>query len=295
MCCLPDVQNRKPEVEICLSKVCIGGLYKRICLSVDGSDICLNAKISACVNLPRNQRGIHVSRNVEAIIETIGETRLAGFKKLEEALHNLTRTLLNKHTYASMAETSLRTLYMHKYNSFMGTDEVPTILMIRDKLWRDGREELTIGVMVKGMTVCPCAQEVYAYMEKLQAQLPHVPSHSQRALASVSITLHQLDNNIDLAKLIDTVINSFSAPVLNYLKRDSEYKLVRKAFENPKFVEDVARNLVFNVYETFVGDLKDDDEIAVKVVSFESIHPYNLYAYSSYSIKELRETLTKGT
>jgi len=71
--------------------------------------------------------------------------------------------------------------------------------------------------------------------------------------------------------------------------------LVRKAFENPKFVEDVARNLVFNVYETFVGDLKDDDEIAVKVVSFESIHPYNLYAYSSYSIKELRETLTKGT
>jgi GTP cyclohydrolase-4 len=251
--------------------------------------------MSACVNLPRNQRGIHVSRNVEAIIEAIGETKFAGFKKLEEALHNLTRTLLNKHTYASMAETSLRTLYIHRYSSFMGMDEVPTILMIRDKLWRDGREELTIGVMVKGMTVCPCAQEVYAYMEKLQSQLPHVPSHSQRALASVNITLNRLDNGIDLARLIDAVINSFSAPVLNYLKREGEYRLVRRAFENPRFVEDVARSLVFNVYEVFTNELRDEDRIAVKVVSFESIHPYNLYAYSSYSIKELREKLTKST
>ena len=295
MCCLPDVQNKRPAVEICLSKVCISGFYKRICLNVDGSDICLDAKMSACVNLPRNQRGIHVSRNVEAIIEAIGETKFAGFKKLEEALHNLTRTLLNKHTYASMAETSLRTLYIHRYSSFMGMDEVPTILMIRDKLWRDGREELTIGVMVKGMTVCPCAQEVYAYMEKLQSQLPHVPSHSQRALASVNITLNRLDNGIDLARLIDAVINSFSAPVLNYLKRESEYRLVRRAFENPRFVEDVARSLVFNVYEAFTNELRDEDRIAVKVVSFESIHPYNLYAYSSYSIKELREKLTKST
>lgn len=295
MCCLPDVQNRRPAVEICLSKVCISGFYKRICLNVDSSDICLDAKMSACVNLPRNQRGIHVSRNVEAIIEAIGETKFVGFKKLEEALHNLTRTLLNKHTYASMAETSLRTLYIHRYSSFMGMDEVPTILMIRDKLWRDGREELTIGVMVKGMTVCPCAQEVYAYMEKLQSQLPHVPSHSQRALASVNITLNRLDNGIDLARLIDAVINSFSAPVLNYLKRESEYRLVRRAFENPRFVEDVARSLVFNVYEAFTNELRDEDRIAVKVVSFESIHPYNLYAYSSYSIKELREKLTKST
>lgn len=294
MCCLPDVQNRRPAVEICLSKVCISGFYKRICLNVDGSDICLDAKMSACVNLPRNQRGIHVSRNVEAIIEAIGETKFAGFKKLEEALHNLTRTLLNKHTYASMAETSLRTLYIHRYSSFMGMDEVPTILMIRDKLWRDDREELTIGVMVKGMTVCPCAQEVYAYMEKLQSQLPHVPSHSQRTLASVNITLNRLDNGIDLARLIDAVINSFSAPVLNYLKREGEYRLVRRAFENPRFVEDVARSLVFNVYEVFTNELRDEDRIAVKVVSFESIHPYNLYAYSSYSIKELREKLTKG-
>ncbi|MCG2867294.1 MAG: GTP cyclohydrolase, FolE2/MptA family [Vulcanisaeta sp.] len=275
--------------------MCISGFYKRICLNVDSSDICLDAKMSACVNLPRNQRGIHVSRNVEAIIEAIGETKFAGFKKLEEALHNLTRTLLNKHTYASMAETSLRTLYIHRYSSFMGMDEVPTILMIRDKLWRDGREELTIGVMVKGMTVCPCAQEVYAYMEKLQSQLPHVPSHSQRALASVNITLNRLDNGIDLARLIDAVINSFSAPVLNYLKRESEYRLVRRAFENPRFVEDVARSLVFNVYEVFTNELRDEDRIAVKVVSFESIHPYNLYAYSSYSIKELREKLTKST
>jgi len=294
LCCLPDVQNRRPAVEICLSKVCISGFYKRICLNVDGSDICLDAKMSACVNLPRNQRGIHVSRNVEAIIEAIGETKFAGFKKLEEALHNLTRTLLNKHTYASMAETSLRTLYIHRYSSFMGMDEVPTILMIRDKLWRDDREELTIGVMVKGMTVCPCAQEVYAYMEKLQSQLPHVPSHSQRTLASVNITLNRLDNGIDLARLIDAVINSFSAPVLNYLKREGEYRLVRRAFENPRFVEDVARSLVFNVYEVFTNELRDEDRIAVKVVSFESIHPYNLYAYSSYSIKELREKLTKG-
>ncbi len=291
MGCMPDVQSNKPSVEICLDKVCVNNAYKRICLNVDGSDICLNAKINACVNLPRNQRGIHVSRNIEAIVETLGETKISGFKKLEDALRNLVKALLDKHTYATKASASLQALYIYHYKSFMGLDELPVIFLIKDSLWRNGKEEVTIGVKAKGMTVCPCAQQVYAYMEKLQSQLPHVPSHSQRALASVFIVTKP-NNNIDLAKLTEVVLNSFSAPVLNYLKRDSEYKLVKQAFENPKFVEDVARDLIFNVYETFNAELHDDDKIVVKVVSYESIHPFNLYAFSLYRVGELRKLLS---
>ena len=182
-------------------------------------------------------------------------------------------------------------IYIYHYKSFMGLDELPVIFLIKDSLWRNGKEEVTIGVKAKGMTVCPCAQQVYAYMEKLQSQLPHVPSHSQRALASVFIVTKP-NNNIDLAKLTEVVLNSFSAPVLNYLKRDSEYKLVKQAFENPKFVEDVARDLIFNVYETFNAELHDDDKIVVKVVSYESIHPFNLYAFSLYRVGELRKLLS---
>ena len=288
---LPHVQCDQPDIPIRIDKVCVKGIYKRICLDTGDSSICLNTKINACVDLPKSQKGIHVSRNVETVLETLSEAKFTGFKKLEEALRNITHILLNKHNYAYKAEASISTLYLYKYNDeYISNyvDEIPVILILKDVLLRDGYEETTIGVKIKGMTVCPCAQQVYATMENLK--LPHAPSHSQRAMIYLGVKVHGNDsNNIDLNDIIRATLDSFSAPVLNFLKRDSEYRLVKKAFENPRFVEDVTRHAIYNVYKILKDSLKDDDEIFVKVVSYESIHPFNLYSYSTYKVKELRE------
>lgn len=72
MACLPGVQSNRPSVEIRLSKVCVTGPI-RVCLSVDESNICLDTSDDACVSLPKDQRDICVSRNIEAIIDTLGE------------------------------------------------------------------------------------------------------------------------------------------------------------------------------------------------------------------------------
>ena len=288
---LPHVQCDQPDIPIRIDKVCVRGIYRRICLDVDDSSICLNARINACIDLPKNQKGIHVSRNVETILETLGETKLTGFKKLEEALRNITHVLLNKHGYAYRAEASISTLYLYKYNDERISnyiDEIPVTLILRDVLLRDGYEEVTIGVKMRGMTVCPCAQQVYAAMENLT--LPNAPSHSQRAMIYLGVKVHGDDSDgIDLNDIIRAALDSFSAPVLNFLKRDSEYRLVKKAFENPRFVEDVTRHAIYNVYKVLRNSLKDDDEVFVRVVSYESIHPFNLYSYSTYKVRELRE------
>ena len=288
---LPHVQCDQPDIPIKIDKVCVKGIYRRICLNTDDSSICLNARINACIDLPKNQKGIHVSRNVETILETLGETRFTGFKKLEEALRNITHMLLNKHNYAYRAEASISTLYLYKYGDERISnyvDEIPVTLVLRDVLLRDGYEEVTIGVKMRGMTVCPCAQQVYAAMENLS--LPNAPSHSQRAMIYLGVKVHGGDSDgIDLNNIIKAALDSFSAPVLNFLKRDSEYRLVKKAFENPRFVEDVTRHAIYNVYKILKDSLKDDDKVFVKVVSYESIHPFNLYSYSTYKVKELRE------
>lgn len=286
---LPHVQCDTPEIPIKIDRVCVKGFYRRICLDTGDGSFCLNAKINACIDLPRHQRGIHVSRSVEAIIESLGEIKLSGLKKIEEALRNITKILLDKHKYAYEAEVSINTLYLYKYNdSYVGinSDEIPIILMFRNRLWRDGKEETSIGVKIKGMTVCPCAQQVYAAMENLK--IPHAPSHSQRATILASIKTNH-GSDVDLNKVIKAVLESFSAPVLNLLKRDSEYRLVKKAFENPRFVEDVTRHAAYNIFKECNSELNDDDEIQVRVTSFESIHPFNLYASSSYKVSELKE------
>ena len=287
---LPHVQCDQPDIPVKIDKVCVRGIYRRICLDLGDSSICLNARINACIDLPKSQKGIHVSRNVETILETLGEARFSGFKKLEDALKNMAQLLLNKHNYAYKAEVSTSTLYLYKYSNkdiSNYVDEIPVILTLKDTLLRNGSEETTIGVKIKGMTVCPCAQQVYATMENLK--LPHAPSHSQRAMIFLGVKLHGNNGNIDLNEIIKAALDSFSAPVLNLLKRDNEYKLVKKCFENPRFVEDVTRHAIYNVYENCKRCLNDDDEIFVKVTSFESIHPFNLNSYSIYKVKELRD------
>jgi GTP cyclohydrolase-4 len=285
----PDVQKNAPGIPIEISKVCVKGLYRRLCLDSDDGNVCLDSKIDACINLPKKQRGIHVSRSVEAIIESFSGARYSGFKKIEDALEYLSEMLLRRHEYALKASASLKTLYLYRYidDSIGLEDFIPVEIAMRSDIYRDGLKKFLICIGLEGMTVCPCAQQVYAYFEG--SYPPNTPSHSQRSKLSIAIITKE--NIVDIDDLIKAALSSFSAPSLNLLKRRDEYRLVKKAFETPRFIEDVAREAVYRVYNVYGDRLSGDSKLVIKVVSFESIHPYNLYAYLSYTIYELREAI----
>lgn len=286
---LPDVQKGVPSITVEISKVCVKGLYRRICINTDGASVCLDSRIDACIDLPKSQRGIHVSRSVEAIMESFSETRYDGFKRIEDALEHLASTLLGKHEYALKASASLKTLYLYRYSDdAIGADDyIPVDITMRVEAYRGGLKRFLINVEIKGMTVCPCAQQVYAYFEG--SSPPHVPSHSQRTKLSISVLARE--DVIDVSDVIRVALNSFSAPLLNLLKRREEYRLIKRAFETPRFIEDVARAAMYGLYKVYGDKLSGDAKLVVKVLSFESIHPYNLYAYLSYTIDELRKII----
>ena len=93
---------------------------------------------------------------------------------------------------------------------------------------------------------------------------------------------------MDVDALIEDVETCFSSPTFELLKRDDEGAMVINAHRNPKFVEDVVRD-VLTVLVSKYDYLPDDTEVWVRSESEESIHKHNAFAERTATMAELRE------
>ena len=119
---------------------------------------------------------------------------------------------------------------------------------------------LTIGVEVPITTVCPCSKEISKQ-----------GAHNQRSIVSVLLTYNKF---IWLEEIIEYVESIGSSEVYPLLKREDEKYVTEKGYDNPKFVEDIVRDLAIL--------LKKDKRITgfqISSENFESIHNHNAYAY----------------
>jgi GTP cyclohydrolase-4 len=94
--------------------------------------------------------------------------------------------------------------------------------------------------------------------------------------------------DIEADDLIDIVEGSISSPTYEILKRDDEAELTINAHMNPRFVEDVVREILNRILEKY-GNLPDDVAVAVKSESEESIHKHNAFAERVTSLGDLRK------
>ena len=150
-----------------------------------------------------------------------------------------------------------------------------------------------VGVEVQGMTVCPCAMET-AFM-KLEQEVPElkmiegkVPtiSHNQRNRTALMIEVpEQVD--IEADDLIEIVESSLSSPTFGVLKRADEANVVIEAHKNPKFVEDVVRDILGKLLRKYKR-LGDSVRVTVRSESEESIHKHNAFAERDTTLGELR-------
>jgi len=93
--------------------------------------------------------------------------------------------------------------------------------------------------------------------------------------------------NIEADDIINLVENSFSSPTFELLKRDDEAAVVINAHKNPKFVEDVVRDVLKRIVEKYTN-LPGNVELTVKSESEESIHKHNAFAERTATMEELR-------
>lgn len=288
----PDVQSSKPLHPVPIDRVGVKGVYRRICIAGSRGSTCLDAYIDVMIDLPKDQRGVHVSRNIEAALDVFSIIEYSSFTSLEEAIENLCRELLNKHSYASNAEARILTTFIYEYSDrdLKLREHIPVKLSIKSRVSRgDGSVYRRLCVEVVGMTVCPCALQVCSYTLNTPG---YAPSHTQRAKLKMCIST--VNSFVDVGDIVEIALNSFSTPVFSYLKRDRECMVILKGFENARFAEDVVRAALHGLYRRFGEKIPRESSIYISLRSFESIHPFDLFVSTRYSMGELAEYLSKG-
>ena len=122
--------------------------------------------------------------------------------------------------------------------------------------------KFALGVKVPVTTLCPCSKEISEY-----------GAHNQRAIVSVEVS-YDRNEHIWIEDLISEIEQCASSSIYPLLKREDEKFVTETAYNNPKFVEDVLRDVVLKLREN-----KIVKEFEVECESIESIHNHSAWAY----------------
>ena len=303
--CLPDTQNKKPTIPVHLTRVGVSGVKKLLKIEREGKrPIILLPTFDAFVDLPSKQRGIHMSRNPEAISDVLEEVVEGTSVEIETLCAEIVTKLLTKHKYARRAEVNMESDLMIKKKSpitGLKTQEMTNIMADAIGL-RDGDDIIIrrmIGAEVVGMTACPCAQESIRetskerLLEFLDEETTEkvlnsvsLASHNQRGRGLIMIEVPQ-DQVLRVEQLVEIIEESMSSSVCELLKRPDENAIVVQAHNNPMFVEDCVRNMVQKIVNKF-NHFPDDTLVTVRQINEESIHRHNAFAEKVATLGELK-------
>ncbi|MCK4995946.1 MAG: GTP cyclohydrolase I FolE2 [Thermoplasmatales archaeon] len=287
---LPDVQSRPSPQNFKLTRVGVTGVKKLVTIRRPGrkTAVSLVVKMDLFVDLPAAQKGSHMSRNLELVSDIIDENLQKPVTDLESFCAQTAKLLLEKHDYANFSEVKAEADYFLEREYPSGKKGLePFKLVAEARAKSDGEIKKLIGVRVIGMTACPCAREVIKTIGKYeQKYIP--PTHNQRNITTLMVEVPGENKSVDANDLIDIAERSFSSPTYGILKRKEEGQLVFNAHKNPKFVEDVVRDILSAILKKY-KELPDDVMVVVRSESEESIHKHNAFAERVTTLGELRK------
>lgn len=252
-----DVQNLKDNRNVDIQKVGIKHLELPLIVQrKNSSNQVVSAKAKVSVSLPRDYKGTHMSRFVEVLTEWRNKNLLGVDIKgcLEKIIHNLE---------AQTGELEFKFKYfIDKKSPVTGLAAPMSYDCSFEGRIEDGNYKFILGVVVPVTTLCPCSKEI-----------SENGAHNQRAFISVKISYDETEQ-VWLEDLIELVESCASCPVYPLLKREDEKFVTEKAWENPRFVEDVLREVVVKLRNHSVVN-----EFEVDCEAFESIHNHSAWAY----------------
>lgn len=307
--CLPDTQDDTPNIPIKLTRVGVTGVKKLLQLERPNKrPIILLPTFDAFVDLPNNQKGVHMSRNPEAISEVLDGISKDKGVGVESLCARIVEKMMDKHEYARRVEISMTTDYMFMRESPVTKHETQEMANLKAKAVglrdEEGNVEIrkSIGAELIGMTVCPCAQESVRESDKnkllefldeetTQKVLDTVTfaSHNQRGIGTLLIEVPE-GWEVKGEDIIEIIEKSMSSPVCELLKRPDENATVMNAHRKPVFVEDCVRNMMEMIAEKY-SDLPDDTLITSRQENQESIHRHNAFAEKVTTMGELKKEL----
>lgn len=249
---MKDVQGQADDRNIPIDRVGVKGLrYPITVLDRARRRQHTVASVNMYVNLPHRFRGTHMSRFVEILsehrdalhIDTIGDI----LEKMKDRLdaEEVHMEVAFPYFIEKKAPASGTASLMEYGCSYVGT------------LGR-GRDFI-LGVSVPVTTVCPCSKEI-----------SDRGAHNQRSVVTIRVRFREF---LWIEELVETAEAAASCPIWPLLKRSDEKAVTERAYDHPRFVEDVVREVALR--------LDRDPRVTwyrVESENMESIHNHNAYA-----------------
>jgi len=293
-----DIQSGQPTVHVRLGRAGVVAVSKAILIGDEGHQQWFNASFDLYADLEATQAGVHMSRFSDALDEVLEEIGLKAWPRIEILAEHIARTIVEKQEVLR-SEVLIHTTYpLQRWTPVSGrrTQEVYGLLA-QAVATPEGARRM-VGVEVEGMVACPCAQDmVHSFAsvrlreegfdeEMIQKMLEVTPlaTHNQRGRATLMVGT-ELD--LDASELVGIAENAMSSENYGLLKRPDELYIVNKAHANPRFVEDVAREILRAIVEKYT-DLPDQTFVWVRQRNEETIHKYDVEAEGWGTLGELR-------
>jgi GTP cyclohydrolase I len=249
---LPDVQASRDHRRIAIDKVGVKDVRYPITLRMpDGQTQRTVATINMYVSLPPDRKGTHMSRFLEVLNEH-GQA-IDSMRVIEICRH------LQERLEAEDAHIEMEFPYF--IQKFAPVTQAPGLMdyKIRFQCCVDDGVDFVMGVTAPATSLCPCSREISAY-----------GAHNQRCEISAEVRFKGLLWIEDLVSILEAAP---STQVYSVLKRPDEKFVTEEAYDNPKFVEDIIRDLAMA--------LNADERITwyrIQSLNYESIHSHNAYA-----------------
>jgi len=250
---IEDVQSRKDTRQIPINKVGIKDIRHPVrvrdrTMGEQHTVACFNMY----VNLPHNFKGTHMSRFVEILNQHEREISVESFK---EMLREMAERL-----EADSGHIEMRFPYfVNKKAPVSGVESLMDYDVTFIGEIHKGVDDMTIKVVIPVTSLCPCSKKISDY-----------GAHNQRSHVTVNARLKEF---VWVEEIIELVEQEASCELYGLLKRPVEKQVTERAYNNPKFVEDMVRDVA--------ARLNKEDRISAYVVeseNFESIHNHSAYA-----------------
>src|SRR5947209_10478980 len=197
-----DVQSRRPELQLSLSRVGVTGVEKVIRIRQNGSEQLFSARFECVVELGADQKGAHMSRFEEVVNGAISQVVLEETVFKAETLAEHIAQLVRERQHARRAEVSVEARFPeHKPAPVSGILTQELYTLHGSAICTELGTRRLIGVTAQGITACPCAQELVAGRarerlrdqgfddEQIEQLLETVPvgTHNQRGLGTLHL------------------------------------------------------------------------------------------------------------
>lgn len=254
---IEDVQASLDTRRIAINKVGIKDIRHPMQIQMrDGQQQGTVATFNMYVNLPEDQKGTHMSRFVAILNTHDTPITVASFRTM---LSDMTQRLDATAGYLQMTFP----YFIRKTAPISGEQSLLDYEVTLTGTHEHGNMDVQLKVLVAATSLCPCSKKISDY-----------GAHNQRSHITINAKL--TDNPAEpvwAEELIELAETQASCELFGILKRPDEKYVTERAYDNPKFVEDLVRDIA--------ASLNQDERISgytVESENFESIHNHSAYA-----------------